>query len=225
MPEAADFVCRRNLPARPRTFDDATRSVRAVAAAETPVRRIDPELKIPVDMIHRVDGVVLPESGQVPLLDSHNRVSVSAVLGSARNFQMVGGALECDVFFSGTQDGKLAARKVKEGHLTDFSVGYFWDLKDSERIPTGRTRTVAGRTIRGPARIIEKWHLLELSLVMKGADPLAKARKAEAELTERSAGTTPKGPAPSRQEGFIDRIFWWLAAFIGASLLISLLLP
>ena len=219
------FLHYRKLPVRPTTFDDATRSVRAVAAAETPIRRIDPELKIPVDMIHRVDGVVLPESGQVPLLDSHNWTSVSAVLGSVRNFGVMGNTLECDVFFSGTPAGILAAQKVREGHLTDFSVGYLWDLADSERIPKGETRTVAGRMIRGPARIIKKWHLLELSLVMKGADPMAKARQAEAQLTERSAGRTPEAAAPYRRGRVIDRIFWWLAAFMGASLLISLLTP
>jgi hypothetical protein len=220
------FLHYRKLPVRPTTFDDATRSVRAVAAAETPIRRIDPELKIPVDMIHRVDGVVLPESGQVPLLDSHNWASVSAVLGSARNFQVMGNALECDVFFSGTQAGILAAQNVREGHLTDFSVGYLWDLADSERIPKGETRTAAGRMIRGPARIIKKWHLLELSLVMKGADPLAKARNEDdAELAERSAGPAPPAPSPIRPSRAMDRIFWWLAAFMGASLLISMLNP
>ncbi len=217
------FLHYRKLPARPTTFDDATRSVRSVAAAETPIRRVDPELKIPVDMIHLVDGVVLPESGQVPLLDSHNWASVSAVLGSARNFHAVGNVLECDVFFSGTQAGKLAAGKVKEGHLTDFSVGYLWDLNESELIPKGENRTVAGRAIQGPARVIKKWHLLELSIVMKGADPLAKARNADgAGLTERSAGPAPSAP-DARPGRVIDRIFWWLAAFMAASLLISML--
>lgn len=223
--DGAAYLHYRKLPVRPTTFDDATRSVRAVAATETPIRRIDPELKAPVDMIHLVDGVVLPESGQVPLLDSHNWATVSAVLGSARNFQPIGNILECDVFFSGTQAGKLAAQKVKEGHLTDFSVGYLWDLADSERVPKGEARNVAGRAIQGPARVIKKWHLLELSLVMTGADPLAKAREADAELTERAAGPSPPAPAPAPRRRPVDRIFWWFAAFMGASLIISLLNP
>ncbi|MCP4112008.1 MAG: hypothetical protein GY749_41855 [Desulfobacteraceae bacterium] len=165
----------RDTPLTPRSFNDASASVRVIAATEKPIFMTDPYLRIPVKMIILVNGVVLPPSGQIPLLDSHDPTTVSSILGSVRNFKQVGTALECEVFFAGTKAGKEAAQLVKEGHLTDFSVGFRWMLKDSLFIPAGKAEEIKGQTTEGPARIIKRWYLKELSIVAIGANDEAKA--------------------------------------------------
>ncbi|MCP4344342.1 MAG: hypothetical protein GY795_02315 [Desulfobacterales bacterium] len=167
----------RDAPLTPRSFNDASVSVRVIAATEKPILRIDRYLRIPVKIITLIDGVVLPSNGQIPLLDSHNFTTVSSILGSVRNFKQVGATLECEVFFAETKAGKDAAQLVKEGHLTDFSVGFEWFLKDSILIPAGKTEEINGQTTEGPARIIKKWYLKELSIVAIGANEEAKTAK------------------------------------------------
>lgn len=222
--DCVSFLHTRKLPVRPATFDDATRSLRAVAASEAPVLRTDPELKIPVAMILLVDGVMIPKNGQVPLLDSHKQDTVLAVLGSVRNFKIVNRVLECDVFFSGTPAGISIAQKYKEGHLTDFSIGAIWKYEDSEVVLKDENRVIEGRHIQGPARVIKKWFLIELSVVLHGADPNAKARYNSEALTQRSELPSSLGPAmPDRPKGMIDCVFWWLAAFMAVSLFLSML--
>ncbi|MDM8525235.1 HK97 family phage prohead protease [Desulfococcaceae bacterium HSG8] len=181
---------------KPRTFDDASRSVRVVAVTENPVRTWDWERKDFVDEILLIEGANVPFSGQIPLLDSHNRSSVAGVLGSARNFEPRGSdTLECDVFFSGTEAGNDAAQKVKEGHLTDFSVGYF--PAESYWIPSGQAHDVNGRTFRGPVKLTTKWNLMELSVTPIGADQMAKARSVEIVSSPQPPAQIQPSPAPA----------------------------
>ncbi|MCP4107836.1 MAG: hypothetical protein GY749_20215 [Desulfobacteraceae bacterium] len=177
---------------RPKTFNDESRSVRVIAVTENPVRVWDWERKDFVTEVLLIDGVHLPPSRQIPLLDSHDRSSVSRVLGSARNFRPAGTSLECDVFFSGTDSGKETAQKVKEGHLTDFSVGY--SSIESYWIPEGEVQSVNGRTFRGPVRITSKWNLKELSITPIGADQQATVRIWNGDVyTETPAQQPPVG--------------------------------
>jgi len=172
------------IPAhRPKSFDNDRNSVRVVAVTENPVRVWDWERKSSIDEILLIDGAHLPPNGQIPLLDSHNRTSVTSVLGSARNFTPNGNILECDVFFSGTETGRNAALNVKEGHLTDFSVGYF--PAESDYIPIGEEKNINGRQFKGPVKVTTKWNLRELSLTPIGADQNA---------TARSQGDNPSAP-------------------------------
>ncbi len=159
---------------KPATFNDGTRSVQVIAVTENPVRIWDWERKDFIDEILLVRGIHIPHSEQIPLLDSHDRSSVTSVLGSARNFEPKENTLECEVFFAGTDSGRDAAQKVKEGHLTDFSVGYF--PIESQWISAGETHEVNGRTFQGPVKITTKWNLTELSVTPIGADHMAKAR-------------------------------------------------
>ena len=72
---------------KPSTFDVNQNSVKAIATTEKPVKVFDWESYDYVDEVLRMDGVILPESGKVPLLNSHNRYSVEDVLGSAFDFK------------------------------------------------------------------------------------------------------------------------------------------
>ncbi|QTA85429.1 HK97 family phage prohead protease [Desulfonema magnum] len=172
---------------KPVTFNDGTRSVRVIAVTENPVRVWDWERKDFIDEILLVGGVSVPPSEQIPLLDSHDRSSVTSVLGSARNFEPKDNTLECEVFFAGTDSGRDAAQKVKEGHLTDFSVGYL--PTESQWISAGETQDINGRTFQGPVKITTKWNLTELSVTPIGADHMAKARSL-------NSGSPPPVPMP-----------------------------
>ncbi len=159
---------------KPQSFDEESSSVRVVAVTENPVRVWDWNRKQYVDEVLLIDGFSLPPSGKIPLLDAHNRSSVTNVLGSARRFHPSGNALECDVFFSGTDAGRNAAQNVKEGHLTDFSVGYF--PVESHFLKEGEEQEINGRNFRGPVKVTSRWNLRELSLTPIGADQYATAR-------------------------------------------------
>ena len=163
------------------TYNEEHRSVRAIATTEAPVRVFDWDQYDFVNEVLRMDGMVLPKSGQVPLLDSHNRHSVADVLGSARDFNPseVDGirAVECSVSYAATPDGLNAAAKTRDGHLTDYSVGYrvieaFW-------VPEGQKQIIGGDAYEGPVKVVTRWELKELSATPIGADAYAKARSEE----------------------------------------------
>jgi hypothetical protein len=65
---------------------------------------------------------------------------------------------------------------VRDGHLTDFSIGYRTDPSESVFVRAGKTENVDGREWEGPVLLQRKWHVKELSLVPIGADEMAKAR-------------------------------------------------
>lgn len=162
----------------PKTFDAERNQVRVVAATEQPVEVYDWERGLVLPEVLRMDGAEIPESGQVPLLDSHNRWSVESVLGSAREWDrsMAGKfrSLECTVTYAGTPDGQAAAQKTREGHLTDYSVGYRY--LESVFVPAGETMTIKGDSYTGPVLVRTRWALKELSTTPIGADDLAQAR-------------------------------------------------
>ena len=169
----------RTLTINPQTFDREKRTVRAVATTDAPAQVFDWERFEMCDEILRMDGADLPKNGQVPLLDSHNRDRISDVIGSATDFDfetLEGGqeALTCLVRFADTVAGHQAADLIRDGHLTDFSVGY--RVTDSTWVPQGERAIVDGREYIGPVRVSRAWRLKELSATAIGADELAKAR-------------------------------------------------
>lgn len=173
----------------PSTFDEKTGSVSAVATTEKPTRVFDYSRYEYVDEILRMDGCILPASGRVPLLDCHSRWGVKDVLGSAGDFKMseAGGlrALECVVTYSGTDEGSSAAQKTKEGHLTDYSVGYRVNEKSAYWIPEGQKQIINGDEYEGPVKVVTSWELKELSATPIGADEYAKARSEHINILKR----------------------------------------
>lgn len=168
-------------------FLDLTKPLRVIAANEKPLWYGPGSFfRVGIYAVKKVDGCILPPIRQVPLLDTHNPGSVANVLGSVRNFMVVGKNLECDVFFSNTPAGKEALKKVREGHLTDFSVGY----KVLEyRLEEGIVPQIAGPPYRGPIMIITKWYLGELSIVPIGRNRESKPK--ELERIQRAARREP----------------------------------
>ncbi len=161
----------------PQSLDEKSRSVDGVIATERPVPVLDFRSFSIVDEVLRMDGVTLPPARQVPLLDVHDRWSVEKQLGSTRNIHVSGSELVGTNVFSAAAESSWT--KVREGHVTDFSVGY--GVSNYTEIPPGQSGVVGGKTYKAgkrALRITTKWHLRENSLCPIGADFKAKVRSA-----------------------------------------------
>lgn len=165
---------------RPATLDDAARSVEIVAATEAPVTVWDWELGGMVQEILLMSG--LRAVKKVPLLDTHNRFDTSAVLGSVQEFRVEGDQLLARAHYSGVEEADKAFTKTKEGHLTDYSIGY--RVNAYLRVMEGETATNNGRTFTGPVLVATDWELKEVSTCPIGADESAKARALAAQNKE-----------------------------------------
>jgi hypothetical protein len=168
------------------TLNETERSVEFVATTSDKVWVYDWHTWQPIEEVLLMGGRIDPPSGQVPLLDTHNNYSVDKQFGSARDIRTEGQATIVRVYVSATRDDVFT--KIKEGHLTDCSVGY--RILEFDTLKDGESREYEGLTITGPCRVVTSWELIELSLCPIGADPAAKARgkivKEEAMRNERS---------------------------------------
>ena len=158
----------------PSTIDAESRSVEVVGATEKPVEVFDYERFEIVPEVLLMDGVEMPSSRQIPLLDSHSRYSTASVLGSFRGMKTEGGQLIGRVHFSSAPEVEPIWTRVREGHLTDFSVGY--RVIKAQWVPDGENAVIKGRSFAGPVKVATRWRVKELSAVPIGADELAKAR-------------------------------------------------
>lgn len=180
------------------SYDEKTRSVKAIATTENPARVFDYDRYEYVNEILLISGMELPGNGQVPLLDSHSRYSVDDVRGSARDFTItdVDGvpAYETTVCFADDDAGRALEGKVRDGHLTDFSVGYLTYKSHSYYIPEGQKQIIEGKEFEGPTIVRTKWKIKELSATPIGADEAAKAR------SDSMANNQHKGDEPMPAE-------------------------
>lgn len=159
--------------------DLADDSLEWILTTELPATVWDWERYDFVSEILLADGMRIPESGQVPLLDSHSRYSALDVLGHVRDFgtAQVGefAARTGRVRFAADETSQIVRSKVSDGHITDGSVGYRVD--NSIWIPEQMTVSVGGRSFTGPVKISSTWSLKEFSITPIGADVLAKVRR------------------------------------------------
>lgn len=161
----------------PASLDAEARSVEVVCSTESLVSVIDWERYEVVDEVLLMSGCEIPASRQIPLLNSHYRGDISSVLGSCRDLRIEGGELIGRAHYSAADPvAEQAWQKTREGHLTDYSIGY--RVIESTWIPEGKSQTIAGRSFRGPVKVATKWKVRELSTCPIGADELAKARAA-----------------------------------------------
>lgn len=162
----------------PDTYNLEKNEVRFVASTELPATVFDWDRYEFVQEVLRADGMVVPESGQVPLLDTHSRNTVDDVLGSVTDFQQCDVAgypgRDCLSRFGSDERAKRAENKVAERHITDVSVGY--EVLESYWIPEGEKQVIGDREYEGPVKVSTRWAIKELSLVPIGADRLAKVR-------------------------------------------------
>jgi hypothetical protein len=154
-------------------FDEG---IDTIATTEAPALVVDWENWRVVREVLPMRFMEAPNNDKVPLLDSHSRVAIEQVKGSARNFRIEGDQLICKTFVS---ESEVAVRqKIKEGHIDSVSIGYM--TGDSVEVPKGKTVAVEGIGYKNdfdddyPMVVRKWWKTHELSLVAIGADEAAK---------------------------------------------------
>lgn len=176
-------LCIRSAPIQLRSLasDGAEDTIRAVITTDAPAPVFDWERFDFVQEVLVTDGMELPPGrSTIPLLDNHNRDSVNAILGSVRHFapvQLNDGLRghEAELVLSQSDSAAVSAlAKLREGHITDVSVGY--EVKQYVYIPDGAKQMIQGREYTGPLKVSTQWQLKEVSLVPIGADVYAKIR-------------------------------------------------
>lgn len=156
---------------QPSTYSAEARTVELVLSVGAPVTRYGfvEELEISATAV----DITRVSRGLVPLLDSHNRWGINAVIGTLGNvrFETIDGvaSLVGTARFADTVAGREAEGMVSRGELRGVSIGY--DVKIWECVAINPETNV--RTWRATS-----WELLEASLVPVPADPAAGVRSA-----------------------------------------------
>jgi hypothetical protein len=196
---------RRDLVSQPirlraASVDEKTRSVEAVLTTGNPVPVFD------WNDYEVVDEVLLPEGAvyddQMPMLESHMRWDTSDLLGSIRQMKREGDNLIVGrlFFVSDDPDVDKVWNKVRQGHLTDVSIGY--QILESVRLEPNTKANIGGREFAAgsrPMRIATKYRIREGSVVVIGADQAAKIRAEHSppKQGKRKMAATAQGtPAP-----------------------------
>jgi len=157
----------------PSSLDEKNRSVEVVMSTEAPAVVRDWDLGV-INEVLLMSGAQLPASKQLVLLDAHSRYETANVIGSAREIRIAGPEMIGRAFYSSAPEAESPWIKTREGHLTDYSIGYRVD--EAVWVPEGQTATIEGRIFTGPVQVATKWTPRELSAVPIGADQYAKAR-------------------------------------------------
>lgn len=184
MPKSIDStITTRSLSLRllaggsPASLDTENRSVEVVCSTESPVDVYDWQRGEILPEILLMSGCLLPENRQVPLLDTHYRGDISSVLGSCRDLRIVNDQLIGRAHYASDDAAAEAAwNKTRQGHLTDYSIGY--RVLEATYIPQGQEKNINGRNYPGPVKVATRWKVRELSTCPIGADEHAKARAA-----------------------------------------------
>jgi len=186
---AEDFIgwCSRSAVTKPSTFkkDGKTAIVEAVVTTENPAIVVDWSKSNwdHIELVREVllmDGVILPENKQVPLLNTHSRWSTSDIKGSIRNLRVEENGLVGDVHFWSKAEDEIS--QVEEGHLTDLSAGYKTFKETTVELAPGEEKEFKGRKIKNiyedRMRMLVRttWEIKEGSLVPIGADSFSKFR-------------------------------------------------
>ena len=188
----------RSIPVSVRGIDAAKREATFVASTENPVDTLWGR------EVLRMGGVDLTRfEGGGPFLDAHDGSSIDNVLGSGEA-RVVGRELEFVARFDTESKGARAWGLVERGHVRTVSIGYRIDPASVLRLKEGQSDGEGEAQVRGPANVVRRWELLEVSLVPVPADRDAKLRAAgnpydpEANVAEKNqAPSAPPSPLPA----------------------------
>lgn len=171
-----ELLTREQLKIAARVLDEKTREVEFVGATETPV-----DMGYGPPEILRMGGADWDKS--VPFLNAHARWSVLDVLGRSTSIKVVDRQLVFRVKFSeATEAARAAWELVKDGSIDAVSVGY--SVREFRELGPGQFDGRGEGRVEGPAIVVTKWRVRELSLVPIGADPNARKRALEAATRE-----------------------------------------
>lgn len=159
----------------PGSYDEKERSVNVILSTEKAYTRYDFFSDERYDEILPVGGAVFNE--KLPLLDSHSRVKISDVIGSIVNIRVESDAIVGKAIFASTEKAKDAEILVKEGHLTDISIGY--KIEEYKKVLPGNSLIFQGKEYKATTRtqeIVTKYKIFEGSLTPVGANDEAKVK-------------------------------------------------
>lgn len=132
-----------------------------------------------------IDLAGVEVESRTPILRGHD---ADKIVGHCERVEVAGGAVVASGVLSG---GNEHAREVVESSRNGFpwqaSVG--GDTIRMTHLPEGKSRTVNGREVEGPAVIVEKMRLKEVSFVPIGADSETQVRIAAKRPTEHKDST------------------------------------
>lgn len=162
-----DPIFMRDVSARPNSFDPETRTVSAVVATPTPVKRRDArgaflEVLTP-------DTLDLSASKDIPVLDSHRNGSVRDMLGRVRSIGVEDDSVVALLYLSSAEDVAPVVQRIADGTDPRLSIGYRVEGWTEESTPQGR--------VKSPTR----WQITEVTLTSNPADPNARIRSTEKE--------------------------------------------
>lgn len=167
-------VC--TLQVRAGTINEQERSIEAVLSTENPVQVLDMRTWQIIDEVLLARGAQF--NSQVVLLDNHSRWSNEDVLGSIRSIGEENGKIVGRLHFAaGDERADRIWNKVRQGHITDVSIGY--RSIDFVDIPPGTSQRVAGKEYRATTRTLRvttRYQIREGSVTPIGADQAAKMR-------------------------------------------------
>lgn len=170
----------RTYALRADTLDEEKRSIGAVIATENPVLVMDWSRWEIIEEVLLMSGCRIPEGGQVPMLDTHDRSTVQKQYGSTRELRVEGTELVGRNYFSNSElkEARHAWDLTREGHLKDNSIGY--RVSNGVRIEAGKTAEVQGKEFTASneraLRVAIEWEVKENSVCAIGADDDAKNR-------------------------------------------------
>jgi len=178
----------------PGSYDSKARTVEAVFAAGTAVRRwgyIET-----VRMTPEAGDLSRVVAGQCKLLDSHNAYSIDAILGSVEDARFENGQLVGRLRFADTEKGRMAEAMVASGDLSGISIGYAVEIWEKISVENDVETWCAA-----------KWTLLEVTLCAVPADPAATVRSghtgpnAQATMETDDMKRNASTPAPGNPAG------------------------
>lgn len=157
------------------TWDEASRTFRAIVATATPVLRHGWN----GDYLEILDVAGVKLAGSVPLLNAHRTGQIGDVIGKVERVERVGDRLEATIRLSGRDDLAGLARDIAEGVVDAVSAGYVvTDWLDQTDEDGTRTKTAT------------RWTLIEVSAVPVPADPSTRIRS----RTIMTTTATPEAP-------------------------------
>jgi hypothetical protein len=171
-------LCSRAIKLEPDT--DPTKGIATIATTANPALVLDWANWRIIRESLPMKYCELPSPNKLPLLDAHSRMSITNVMGSAKNFRVVGNALVCDTFVSESEPTILT--KIKEKHIDSVSIGYETEKGQTVEVAKNKSVTIDGVAYTNnfedeyPFIVRTWWKPKELSMVPIGADDQAKFR-------------------------------------------------
>ncbi|MCC7233702.1 MAG: HK97 family phage prohead protease [Bryobacterales bacterium] len=154
----------RSAALEPSTFNAENRTISVVFASSAPVRRMDLDGAFEERLDMTQPAVDLSELIGGPVLNSHNRSDVNAVLGVVESAQVDGERGTATIRFS--ERAAAIMSDVRQGILRSLSVGYVINQRRVDKDAATGVRTITAT----------RWTPKEISFVAIPADSAAKVR-------------------------------------------------